>query len=348
MPKGDPSLVRDPLANLFTSQRPAGVGDLPGARTIAVGLLDPNPFQPRTTFDQAALEELAASIHVHGILQPLTARQAGDRYQIGAGERRWRAAQLAGLADVPCVVRTLSDEEMEVLALIENVQRADLDPLDEAHAYRRLMDRFGLSLREVSGRVKKSHEHVARRLRLIADPAVEEAVRAGTVGPSVGAELARIEDAERHRDLLGRAAAGVRLTMKDIAALAASSFVTIVTEEEVGTADVRSVWPTLDQRENGEPVTIVTTPPTIDGTPTTPRERNDGEESVTIVTGGASAVEEGRTPPVDAPPRPRQVRDGWIAGADLQTVVLLSSTEGQAPRDQVRAALWADLEALDG
>ncbi len=349
MPKGDSSLTRDPLANLFRSQRPAGVGDLPGAHTIAVGLLAPNPFQPRTTFPPEALDELAASIRTHGVLQPLTVRQVGDRYQIGAGERRWRAAQLAGLADVPCVVRALSDEEMEVLALIENVQREDLDPLDEAHAYRRLMDRFGLSLRDVAGRVKKSHEHVARRLRLIADPAVEEAVRTGTIGPSVAAELARIEDPERRRDLLGRAEAGTRLTMKDISAPPAAPPVTIVTPVE--TADVHPSRPVSDPRGNEEPVTIVTAAPPINDTSPRPREHDTMGEPVTIVTGepaAISAIEGGRVLPTDAPRRPRHVHDGWIAGADLQIVVLLESTEGQAPRDQVQAALWADLEALGG
>ncbi len=341
MPKGDPSLMRDPLANLFTSQRAAGVGDLPGARTITVGLLDPNPYQPRTTFDQAALEELAASIREHGVLQPLTVRQAGDRYQIGAGERRWRAAQRADLANVPCVVRALSDAEMEVLALIENVQRADLDPLDEAYAYRRLMDRFGLSLRDMAGRVAKSHEHVARRLRLITDPAVEEAVRSGVVGPSVAAELARIEDPARRRDLLERAEAGDRLSMKDIAPPPA---VTIVTGAM--SASESPTMPAQEHQGQAEPVTIVTAG---DGHARSTRQEGrtgaDDAPPVTIVT---AADVQAEAPAVNPPRRPHQVRDGWIASADLRTVVLLASMEGQAPRDQVRAALWADLEALDG
>jgi len=343
MPKGDLPLTRDPLANLFRRPQTVGVEDLPGAKLIAVGLLDPNPYQPRTTFDQVALEELAASIRARGVLQPLTVRQAGDRYQIGAGERRWRAAQIAGLTDVPCVARSLSDEEMEVLALVENVQRADLDPLDEAHAYRKLMDRFGLSLREVAGRVAKSHEHVARRLRLIADPAVEQAVRVGTVGPSVAAELARIEDPTRRRDLLRRAEAGERLTMKDITS---PTTVTIVT----GTTDANAspTPPTGDHWGDAEPVTIVTAAPSLtDTTLTPPQKTDDTGEPVTIVTAVAMPMDDA-TPVSDAPRRPRYVRDGWIAGADLRTVVLLESTEGQAPRDQVRAALWADLEALDG
>jgi len=335
----------------WVTQQP-GIEDLPGAKLIAVSLLDPNPYQPRTTFDQAALEELAASIREHGVLQPLTVRQAGDRYQIGAGERRKRAAELADLADVPCVVRDLSDEQMEVLALVENVQRADLDPLDEAHAYRRLIDRFGLSLREVASRVKKSHEHIARRLRLIADPAVEDAVRAGTVMPTIAAELARVENPERRRDLLGRAEAGERLTLKDIAPspavtqdIAPSPAVTQVTAATSAGAPLAPS--TQDNQEPRESVTYVTTSPSsIDTAPPPSRASNNGDEPVTHVTPAAAPT--GDAAPLDAvPERPRHVRDGWIAGADLRTVVLLESTKGQAPRDQVRAALWADLEALE-
>ncbi len=343
MPKPALPPRRAPLHPVDWVTQQAGVEDLPGAKLIAVGLLDPNPYQPRTTFDQAALEELAASIRAHGILQPLTVRQAGDRYQIGVGERRWRAAQLAGLTDIPCVVRDLSDEQMEVLALVENVQRADLDPLDEAHAYRRLIDRFELSLREVASRVKKSHEHIARRLRLIADPAVEEAVRAGAVVPTIAAELARVEDQERRRDLLSRAEAGERLTLKDITPPPAVTHVTAA--PSAGAALAPS---TQDDQEQGEDVTHVTTPPSLAGTTPTPsRASSVGDEPVTHVT--PATISTGDAAPLAlAPERPPHVRDGWIAGADLRTVVLLESTKGQAPRDQVRAALWADLEVLDG
>jgi len=342
MPKSALPPRRAPLHPVDWVTQQAGVEDLPGAKLIAVGLLDPNPYQPRTTFDQAALEELAASIREHGVLQPLTVRQAGDRYQIGAGERRKRAAERADLADVPCVVRDLSDEQMEVLALVENVQRADLDPLDEAHAYRRLIDRFGLSLREVASRVKKSHEHIARRLRLIADPAVEDAVRAGTVVPTIAAELARVENPERRRDLLGRAEAGERLTLKDIAPSPAVTQVTAATSAGAPLAPS-----TQDNQEPRESVTYVTTSPSsIDTAPPPSRASNNGGEPVTHVTPAAAPT--GDAAPLDAvPERPRHVRDGWIAGADLRTVVLLESTKGQAPRDQVRAALWADLEALE-
>jgi len=343
MPKSALPPRRAPLHPVDWVTQQAGVEDLPGAKLIAVGLLDPNPYQPRTTFDQAALEELAASIREHGVLQPLTVRQAGDRYQIGAGERRKRAAERADLADVPCVVRDLSDEQMEVLALVENIQRADLDPLDEAHAYRRLIDRFGLSLREVGGRVKKSHEHIARRLRLIADPAVEDAVRAGTVVPTIAAELARVENPEHRRDLLGRAEAGERLTLKDIAPPPAVTHVTAATN-----AGALLTPATQDDQEHKGSVTHVTAAPSLAGSDPTPsRASNNGVEPVTHVTLAVASTGDA-TSLAPAPEGPSHVRDGWIAGADLQTVVLLESTKGQAPRDQVRAALWADLEALDG
>jgi len=342
MPKPALPPRRAPLHPIDWVTQQTGIEELPGAKLIAVVLLDPNPYQPRTTFDQAALEELAASIREHGVLQPLTVRQAGDRYQIGTGERRKRAAELADVANVPCVVRDLSDEQMEVLALVENVQRADLDPLDEAHAYRRLIDRFGLSLREVAGRVKKSHEHIARRLRLIADPAVEDAVRAGTVVPTIAAELARVEDPERRRDLLGRAEAGARLTLKDIAPPSTVTHVTAATNAGVSPAPS-----TQDDQDHRRSVTHVTASPSLaSATPTPSHTSNNGDEPVTYVTPAAAATGDA-TPLTAVPERPSHVRDGWIAGADLRTVVLLESTKGQAPRDQVRAALWADLEAMD-
>jgi ParB family chromosome partitioning protein len=123
-------------AQFFPGQNPAGVEDLESARSISIDLLEANPYQPRKTFDDAALVELAADIEEHGVLQPLLVRphpQECGRYQIAAGERRWRAARLAGLAQVPCIERDMDDGAMERLALVENIQRADLDPVDEAH-----------------------------------------------------------------------------------------------------------------------------------------------------------------------------------------------------------------------
>jgi len=186
---------------------------------IDIKLLEPNPYQPRRTFDAAALDELAASIRVDGVLQPLSVRahptQRG-RYQIVAGERRWRAAQRAEQPAVPAVVRDLSDDEMERQALMENIQRSDLDPLDEAQAYKRLMDRYGLSLRDLAAEVHKLHEYIAQRLRLLEVPRIAQAMREEKIGPTVGQELARVKDAVRRDELLGRAEHGERMTVQDV------------------------------------------------------------------------------------------------------------------------------------
>jgi ParB family chromosome partitioning protein len=209
---------RDPLATFFRPQETVGVEDLADARLIDVGLIDPNPYQPRRRPNDAADRELAASVRQHGVLQPLLVRPVDGRYQIVAGERRWRASRRAGLRQVPCIERLITDDDMEVLSLLENIQRQDLDPLDEAHAYQRLMERFHVSLRDLAARVQKSHEYIAGRLRLIADPAVEAAVRSGAIGPTVGRELARLDDPERRQELLDRARAGERVTVKDVVA----------------------------------------------------------------------------------------------------------------------------------
>jgi ParB family chromosome partitioning protein len=121
--------------------------DRPRAIEIPVGRLSPNPFQPRRSFSEEGLEQLAESIRHHGVLQPIVVRPSGDGYQLIAGERRWRAAQIAGLQRIPAVVRELDDPGMVRVALIENLQREDLNPIEEALAYRRLMDGAGPPLR---------------------------------------------------------------------------------------------------------------------------------------------------------------------------------------------------------
>jgi len=199
---------------------PAGVEDLDNARTIEVDLLTSNPYQPRTTFDDVALQDLADDIAAHGVLQPLLVRphpHERGHYQIAAGERRWRAARLAGLTQVPCIERDLDDGAMERLALVENVQRADLDPLDEARAYKRLID-GGLSERQVAASIHKVHSYVAQRLLLIKYPAVEEEVKAGRVGPTVATGIARLTDKTQRDELLGRARRGEGVTVEDLKA----------------------------------------------------------------------------------------------------------------------------------
>ena len=140
-------------------------------RTLRISELEPNRDQPRKEFDPAALAELADSIAAVGVIQPLIVRPIqGGGYQIVAGERRWRAAQSAGLTEVPVVIRDLSDKEVDEIALIENLQREDLNPVEEAEGYRHLMNEYGMTQEQVASRVGKSRPSVANSVRLLELP----------------------------------------------------------------------------------------------------------------------------------------------------------------------------------
>ncbi|MEO1309925.1 MAG: ParB/RepB/Spo0J family partition protein [Pseudomonadota bacterium] len=155
-----------------------------GSEAAPIEFLAANPKQPRRIFDDAALEELAASIRRQGLLQPIVVRPTGGepKYEIVAGERRWRAAQRAGLHEVPIVVRRLDDQQAAEIALVENVQRTDLNPLEEAAAYQRLADEFGHAHEEIADAVGKSRSHVANLIRLLKLPAsVRDKVNAGAL-----------------------------------------------------------------------------------------------------------------------------------------------------------------------
>lgn len=164
------------LSALLGSGSETYQGEAPSGATqrVPIEFLRPSSLQPRRRFDEAELEALAQSVRERGVLQPLLVRPSGGGapgYEIVAGERRWRAAQRAGLHEVPVVVRDLSDQETLELALIENLQRADLSPLDEAHAYRRLMDEFAHTQEALADAVGRSRSHVANTLRLLSLPA---------------------------------------------------------------------------------------------------------------------------------------------------------------------------------
>lgn len=157
-----------------------------------------NPDQPRKTFAPDALRELAESIRHRGIIQPLIVRVLGDtgRYQIVAGERRWRAAQIAQLDRVPVVVRDFSDAEVAEVALIENIQRADLNPIEEAFAYRQLMDRFGHTQEKLAEALSRSRSHIANQMRLLSLPEeVQEMVRKGDLSSGHARALVARPDA---------------------------------------------------------------------------------------------------------------------------------------------------------
>jgi len=149
-------------------------------REIAVERITPSPLQPRRTFDETKLDELAASIRIQGIIQPIIVRPQGDGFELIAGERRWRAAIKAGLTRVPVVVRAASDHEALQLALVENLQREDLNPIEEAAGYRRLQEEFHWSQEEMAEKVSKSRPAIANSLRLLTLPSeVQQEVTAG-------------------------------------------------------------------------------------------------------------------------------------------------------------------------
>ncbi|HEY8414269.1 MAG TPA: ParB/RepB/Spo0J family partition protein [Thermaerobacter sp.] len=157
------------LEALLPGVQPAGTE---GERIehIEIDRVRPNPYQPRRDFDPQAMAELVESIRQHGIVQPLLVRREGDGYRLVAGERRWRAAREAGLKVVPAVVREMSDTEMMEIALVENLQREDLNPIEEAQGYRMLCEELGLTQEQVSQRVGKSRSHIANMMRLLQLP----------------------------------------------------------------------------------------------------------------------------------------------------------------------------------
>ena len=180
-----------------------------GLREVAVDRIEPNPQQPRQRFERGALEDLAQSIRDHGIVQPLVVSALGDdRYRLIVGERRWQASKLAGLETVPVVIKDVSDRQSLELALIENVQRADLNPLEEAAAYQRLMQDFGLTQQDVGQQVGKSRVAITNTMRLLLLPevvkraVVEERISEGHARallslPDKQSQMAALERIER-------------------------------------------------------------------------------------------------------------------------------------------------------
>lgn len=166
---------------------------------VAIEQIVPNPGQPRTRFDEEPLRELAESIRLHGVLQPLAVKPVGEnRFELIAGERRWRAAQLAGLKSVPVVVRSAGRQESLELALIENLQREDIGPLESARAFRLLIDDFQLTQEEVALRVGKSRAAVANSLRLLRLPArVQEGLEVGKITEGHAKALLGIDQPDR-------------------------------------------------------------------------------------------------------------------------------------------------------
>jgi ParB family chromosome partitioning protein len=181
-------------------REPLRAGEVSGVRQISVEEIRPNPFQPRKEYSAAELEELRESLRANGLLQPIMVRVDRERggYQLIAGERRWRAAQSLGWTDIPATIRDADDQTLLALALVENLQRADLNPLDEAGGYRRLMTDFGLTQQTVADLVGKRRSTVANLLRLLDLPEpVQAMVRSGAISAGQVRPLLALGDADQ-------------------------------------------------------------------------------------------------------------------------------------------------------
>lgn len=162
---------------------------------LEIELLQPNPLQPRGLITPESLSELAESIRSHGVLEPLVVAKTPAGYQIIAGERRWRASKLIGLPKIPVIIRETSPQGMLEMAIVENVQRIDLNPLERAQAYRRLMDEFNLTNQEISGRVSKSPSYISNTIRLLILPdALKDALMSGATTEGHARALSALED----------------------------------------------------------------------------------------------------------------------------------------------------------
>ena len=214
-----PPLIPASASVAATAAAPAPIA-VGGPLQIDIDLIDPSPYQPRTRFDEAALEELAQSIRSSGIIQPLIARRVGSRYQLIAGERRWRAAQRAQLLRVPAVLREVGDEQALELTLIENIQRENLNPIEQARAFERLMDQFHLTQEEVATRTGKDRATVANSVRLLTlDETFLEWIEEGKITAGHGRALLAIEDQKLRFQLAQNASRG-KLTVRQLERMA--------------------------------------------------------------------------------------------------------------------------------
>ena len=174
---------------------------------IALELIRPNPYQPRKTFEEERLNDLASSIQQHCILQPIVLRQTVQGYYIVVGERRFRASKLAGLTEVPAIIKELSDEDMMELAIIENLQREDLNAIEEAESYKKMMTDLNITQQEVARRLGKSRPYIANMLRLLQLPKnVAQMVQHGVLSSAHGRTLLTLKDASKIKKTAKKAA----------------------------------------------------------------------------------------------------------------------------------------------
>lgn len=196
--------------------------DKESIRHVRLTDIEPNKNQPRKKFDEAEIQKLAESISEHGLIQPIIVRPIADeRYQIVAGERRWRACKSAGISEIPIIVRELSDEDTAKIALIENIQRADLNPIEEAAAYKQLMDNYNITQEALAKLVGKSRSVIANSVRLLNLPEpVQDMLKNDEITVGHAKALAGIEDEDYMIEVAERAANGL-LTVRNIEKIAA-------------------------------------------------------------------------------------------------------------------------------
>jgi ParB family chromosome partitioning protein len=224
-------------------------------RNIPLGDIIPNKSQPRSSFDQESIDELARSIRENGLIQPIVVRQSGSGYEIVVGERRFRAASVAGLEDIPAVVKDYSDDKLLELALIENVQREDLNPIEEARAYRMILERDRITQEALSGRIGKSRSYIANMVRLLDLPeSVQDYVSRGTISVGQAKALASLKSETEQEELLGRIIEE-NLNVREVERIARTRAVPRGTEEPTapaGRSEVRkkSRAPFVDEVED--------------------------------------------------------------------------------------------------
>lgn len=216
--KGLSALIREPEPTPVVA---AVTAPAAGPQQVDIDLIDPSPYQPRVRFREEALEELAQSIRSTGIIQPLVLRTIAGRYQLLAGERRWRAAQRAGLQRVPAVVREVRDEQALEITLVENIQREDLNPMEQARAFDRLISEFSITQEDVASRTGKDRATVANAIRLLKlEPQIQQLLEEGKLTAGHGRALLAIADGKLRLALAQRAAKGA-VTVRQIERIAA-------------------------------------------------------------------------------------------------------------------------------
>ena len=174
-------------------------------KSVAISKIISNPYQPRTGFDQESLKDLAESIDNFGIIQPLTIRPKGEEYELIAGERRLKAAKLAGLAEVPVIIKDFDNQETAEIALVENLQRKDLDFLEEAHAYEQLLEEFNLTQSELAKRIGKSQSTIANKLRILnLDIDIQKIIKNPNISERHARVLLKIKEKEKQKEIANK------------------------------------------------------------------------------------------------------------------------------------------------